>query len=71
MESHCCKDMRREVERVCLQHPNRFDCPDCLINYSPQYREYGLIVHDGGTSVIDIQYCPWCGKPLPESLREQ
>jgi hypothetical protein len=63
--------MRRQVERVCDQHPNRFDCPDCLVSYSPRFREYGLIVHDGGTAVSGIRFCPWCGARLPESLRDR
>jgi hypothetical protein len=69
MDDHCCEDMRREVERRCERHPNRFDCPDCLIHYSPRVREYGLIVHDGGSSSRHIRFCPWCGSRLPESLR--
>ena len=70
MDGHCCDDMRREVKKSCEQHPDRFDCPDCLIHYSSQYREYGLIVHDGGRSVFRIRFCPWCGTRLPDSLRE-
>jgi len=65
----CCEDMRREVERVCDQHPDRHDCPDCLVAYSPKFREYGLIIHDGGSSCGVIRFCPWCGARLPESLR--
>ena len=61
MTDHCCEDMRREVERVCEQHADRFACPDCLVQYWPMLREYGLIVHDGGSSVIVIRFCPWCG----------
>lgn len=64
-------EMRRQVNRVCDQHPNRFDCPDCLISYWEKFREYGLIIHDGCTSSCIIQFCPWCGKQLPESLRDQ
>ena len=26
---------------------------------------FGLIVHDGGHSVITINHCPWCGVKLP------
>src|SRR5262249_16955234 len=69
-EQHCCEDMRREVERVCDQHPDRFACPDCLIHYSPPFREVGLIVHDGGSSSLGIRFCPWCGTSLPESPRD-
>lgn len=27
---------------------------------------YGIPIHDGGTSVIVIKYCPWCGQQLPK-----
>lgn len=70
VEKHCCEDMRREVERVCDRHPNRHDCPDCLVSYSPVNRQYGLLIHDGGSSSFRIRFCPWCGGRLPEPLRE-
>jgi hypothetical protein len=66
--------MRVECERVCDQHPDRFDrfdCPDCLVGYSPKFREYGLLVHNGGSCKCHIRFCPWCGARLPESLRDE
>jgi hypothetical protein len=71
MNEHCCDEMRRQVERACDRHPDRFDCPDALVHYSPRFREYGLMVHDGGTSKVRILYCPWCGARFPESCRVQ
>lgn len=71
MQTHCCEEMRTQVERVCDQHPDRFDCPDCLVTFLPQFREYGLLIHDGGSSFCRIWFCPWCGARLPESLREE
>jgi hypothetical protein len=62
--------MRRAAEQVCEQHPDGHDCPDCLVHYSPKFRKYGLIVHDGGSSSISIQFCPWCGVQLPKSIRD-
>ncbi|KIL45088.1 DUF6980 family protein [Jeotgalibacillus soli] len=44
--------------------------PDNLIFYSSKFDEYGIIVHDGGTSFIEISYCPWCGTKLPMSKRD-
>jgi hypothetical protein len=67
---HYCDEMRWQVERVCPQHPDRFDCPDCLVHYNPRLREYGLFVHDGGESMECIRFCPWCGAKLRESLRD-
>ncbi len=63
--------MDAEVSKVCEMHADRFDCPDALVHYIPKFDEYGLIIHDGGTSSLLITYCPWCGQGLPESKRDQ
>lgn len=68
---HCCGQMRLAVEERCEQHPNRYDCPDALVDYVEKFDEYGLIVHDGGSSYVVIDYCPWCGAKLPESKRDE
>jgi hypothetical protein len=62
--------MAEATGSTCEMHPDRFDCPDALIHYSTQSDEYGLIVHDGGSSVIGIDYCPWCGASLTASEEE-
>lgn len=41
-----------------------------VICYSKRMREYGIPVGDN-VSYIGIRYCPWCGKRLPDSLREE
>ena len=33
--------------------------------------EYGLIIHDGGESVVKIYYCPWCGSELSSENKAQ
>lgn len=63
--------MTDAVETTCDTHADRFDCPDALLSYNPRFDEYGLIVHDGGRSVISIAHCPWCGHTVPESKRER
>jgi len=64
--THCCEMMRSNVESTCEQHPDRYACPDALVDYWPKSRTYGLMIHDGGPSMIVIAYCPWCGVKLPE-----
>jgi hypothetical protein len=59
--------MRSNVESTCETHSDRHACPDCLIDYWPSTDRYGIMVHDGGTSMIVIAYCPWCGTKLPEN----
>ena len=63
--------MTGAVAFVCAQHPDRHDCPDCLIDYSPKLREFGILIHDGGASKASISFCPWCGSALPPSLRDE
>ena len=56
---HCCQDMHDALAE------------DVAIVYIPKIREYGIRILDGGTSYKIINYCPWCGLRLPESLRDQ
>jgi len=63
--------MKSAVESECEQDADHWDCPDALISYSAKFDEYGIIVHDGGSSSISIDYCPWCGSKLPESQRDR
>ena len=72
MSVHCCSMMHAQLTSTqCATHSNRYDCPDVLIDYLPQFDEYAIIVHDGGPSVVTIQFCPWCGTRLPPSRRAQ
>ncbi|MFC4517242.1 DUF6980 family protein [Streptomyces ehimensis] len=70
MTNHCCEAMDSHVNVRCREHNDIYACPDALIGFSAKFREYGLIVHDGGTSSIIIEFCPWCGRRLPDSQRD-
>ena len=67
----CCQRMADAVDYRCGQHPDPFECPDCLIYYEARFDEYGMIIHDGGSSYTLIEFCPFCGMKLPESKREE
>ena len=54
----CCEQLQKHAE----------DQEVAIVN-NRRFREYGIRVLDGGTSVIRIKHCPWCGRELPESLR--
>jgi len=41
-----------------------FDDPDIVIWYFETSGQYGIPIRDGGSSIITIHYCPWCGVPL-------
>lgn len=45
--------------------------PDIPLVYNDKFREYGIPVQDGGSSVMLIKYCPFCGTKLPDSLRDE
>jgi len=54
--------MAHQLAWKCDQHSSPFECPDALVY--KRGNGYGLIIHDGGTSQIAIEYCPWCGVSL-------
>ena len=62
-KTYCCEQMRTQVTYVCEKHSDPFDCADNLIHEFNDGR-FGLIIHDGGTSSMVINYCPWCGAEL-------
>ncbi|WP_425400574.1 DUF6980 family protein [Aeoliella sp.] len=68
MREHCCETMSRNVNHVCDQHASPFACPDHLI-LQGKNGSCGLIVHDGGSSMVEIQFCPWCGAKLNSPLK--
>lgn len=66
MGEHCCEMMRWHAESICALHVDRFDCADAVIHRRSDGL-YGIIIHDGGSSTIIINFCPWCGAKLPEA----
>lgn len=63
-KSYCCETMKCHLEYKCDIHTDPFECPDKIIVKSKD-KDYGIIIHDGGSSFITIEFCPWCGKKLP------
>lgn len=64
MKKHCCEDMDYHVNFECDMHRDLFECPDKIVIYDNEEDDYGLIIHDGGTSSIRIAFCPWCSSKL-------
>jgi nitrite reductase/ring-hydroxylating ferredoxin subunit len=64
LSSICCESMRAQLEAVCATHSSAADCPDRLVGRFGVKGTYGLYVHDGGSSYVGINYCPWCGERL-------
>jgi len=60
MPRHCCSEMQRHLEEG-----------EVAIRYVAKFREYGIPILDGGSATQEIHFCPWCGCPLPGSLRDR
>ncbi len=58
MTRFCCEEMRLHITE---SH---------LVDYDERFDEYGIYYHEDNVSVQLIQYCPWCGRKLPESRRD-
>lgn len=63
--------MTDQLDWHCGRHDDPYDCPDALVTFSARFQEYGRLIHDGGTSACGIDFCPWCGRRLPESQRDR
>ncbi|MBR0354669.1 MAG: hypothetical protein IJK35_04810 [Oscillospiraceae bacterium] len=64
MKEICCETMEYWSTNHCPVHDSPFECPDWLVLFDEKSNEYGMIIHDGGQSVVTIHYCPWCGASL-------
>ena len=60
----------KEMMFCCSRMSEYLKEDDYAIVYIPKFREYGLKIFDGGSSMMTIEFCPWCGKKLPTSLRD-
>ena len=60
-KEYCCEMMKENSQFTCNKCTDEYDCPDTLIHFDKSNNEFGIIIHDGGTSFIEISYCPWCG----------
>ena len=56
---HACDDMREVLESE-----------ESALAYNPRFRDYSIAYIDSD-SVQIIDYCPFCGAKLPDSLRDE
>lgn len=61
----CCLMMAHALI-VCDGCPDPWACPDTHIVRTGDGR-LALPVRDGGRSMIEIKFCPWCGKGVGSS----
>lgn len=58
MIKHCCNEMDFHLKQR-----------EKYISFIPKFREYGLLA--GDQIIQTINYCPWCGKKLLVTLRDE
>lgn len=62
--TYCCMMMADKVfESLDEDGEIKYDDPEVIIN---KWDEgfYGIPVHNGGATMVVINYCPWCGSKL-------
>jgi len=57
---HPCDGMARALDDLSIP-----------LAYNDKFREHSIPIQDGGSSVAIIQFCPFCGAKLPDSLRDE
>ncbi|MCB0747094.1 MAG: hypothetical protein KDC90_06460 [Ignavibacteriae bacterium] len=65
-ESFCCLEMADKIfDSLDKNKKIKYGDVDVVIN---KWKDgtYGIPIHDGGTSIIEIHYCPWCGQNLSD-----
>ena len=62
----CCEMMTYHLNEF-FKTPVNEDNFDVVMKFFSKSGVYGIPIYDGGTSVIAINYCPWCGIKLPET----
>lgn len=63
--------MSTSLSYCCEKMGNAVTGGEIPIVFSRKFREYGIRVLDGGSSFLEIHFCPWCGAALPNSLRDE
>jgi hypothetical protein len=60
----------KELPHACEQMLDALNDPRIPVVYDEIFREYGITDCEESSIMQVISYCPWCGTPLPSSLRD-
>lgn len=60
----------RGVLKFCCAEMEMHVCETAAVLYNEVFDEYAIALLEDKVSAILLDYCPWCGKKLPESKRE-
>lgn len=65
-DKYCCLDMAYHlIEDKKTKRKTKINYDSIML--TTKRKEFGIPIHDGGTSFIKINYCPWCGHKLYKS----
>ena len=66
-KEYCCVDMALRISESLDENEEiKYDDVDVVMNKWSD-GTFGIPIHDGGTSVIAINFCPWCGNKLKKN----
>ena len=63
--------MSEKINHCCSEFDYFIKNGEVALCYNDTYREYGINVLDGGSSFIQIKYCPWCGNKFPKDVGDE
>lgn len=67
-DKFCCNIMEQHILLSFGKNGEiKYDEVDVVMNKWPN-GTYGIPIHDGGTSLIVINFCPWCGMQLNKKI---
>jgi len=66
-DGFCCLEMANKIfESLDKNGENIFNDVDIVMRKWDD-GTYGIPIHDGGSSIIEIKHCPWCGTELKKA----
>ncbi len=63
-ESFPCVHIAYYSTFTCDESNDPWECADAVLVRGESDAHYGIPVRDGGSSYIEVRYCPWCGKQI-------
>lgn len=57
-----CVHVAYHSTHTCSMHSDPWECPDMILVRT--HKGFGIPIRDGGSSFIQIEFCPWCGIDL-------
>ena len=63
-KKYCCINMAYHLIEDKISKGKEKINYDSVMTHYKKGKAFGIPIHDGGSSFIKINYCPWCGKEL-------